>query len=66
MRALNRIFIRILNVAINRLGDERLREEIEQHIAFQTAENMRAGMTTTEARRQAWVKLGGVEALRRF
>ena len=37
---------------------ERLREEMEEHIALQTAENLRAGMSPAEARRQAVLKFG--------
>lgn len=44
--------------------DERLREEIEEHLDFQTAENIRAGMAPAEARRQALLKLGAVEAIK--
>jgi predicted permease len=64
MRALNRLFTRLLNFTARRRGDERLREEIESHIATQTEENIRAGMTPEEARRQACVKFGAVEAVR--
>ncbi len=52
MRALNRFFTRLLNFTTRRRGDERLREEIKSHIATQTEENIRAGMTP-EARRHA-------------
>ena len=41
-----------------------LREEMEGHVAMQAEENVRAGMTPTEARRQAVLKLGAVEAIR--
>jgi predicted permease len=44
--------------------DERLREEIQEHIALQTAENLRAGLSPVEARRQAMLKFGGVEAIK--
>jgi predicted permease len=44
-----------------RRGDERLREEIESHIAAQTEENIRAGMTPEEARRHARLKFGAEE-----
>ena len=64
MRALNRFFTRLLNFTTRRRGDERLREEIESHIATQTEENIRAGMTPEEARRQARLKFGAVEAVR--
>ena len=60
MRSLNRLFTRLLNFTIRRRGDERLREEIESHIASHTEENIRAGMTPEEAR----LKFGAVEAIR--
>jgi hypothetical protein len=41
-----------------------LREEIEEHIALETAENLRAGLSPIEARRQAMLKFGGVEAMK--
>jgi predicted permease len=44
--------------------EERLRAEIEEHLALQTAENLRAGLSPVEARRQAVLKFGPVEAIR--
>jgi predicted permease len=64
MRVLNRLFTRLLNFTIRRSGDELLREEIEPHIATQTEENIRAGMTPEEGRRHARLKFGAVEAIR--
>src|ERR1019366_9103513 len=64
MRAVNRSFTRLLNFTTRRRGDERLREEIESHIATQTEENIRAGMTPEEGRRQARLKFGAVDAVR--
>jgi predicted permease len=64
MRALKRILRRMWNFAANRRGEERLREEMEQHIAIQTEENIRAGMTPLEARRQAWLKFGPSQSIR--
>ena len=64
MRILNRLFARVWNFGFGRRGDDRLREEMEGHIAMQAVENVRAGMTPTEARRQAVLKLGAVEAIR--
>ena len=61
MRTLKRFFSRTRNLMLRRRGDERLREEMEQHIAMQTDENIRAGMSFAEARRQARLKFGGVE-----
>lgn len=64
MRPVKRLFSRVLNFPTRRRGDERLREEIESHLAAQTEENISAGMTLEEARRQARLKFGSVEAVR--
>jgi len=64
MKAVRRFFTRLLNTAVGRAREARLREEIEGHIALQTEENLRAGMTPVEARRQAMLKFGGVEAIK--
>ena len=64
MRALKRLFARLLNFSVNRRGDERLREEMESHIGFQTDENIRAGMSPEEAHCQARLKFGAVETIR--
>jgi predicted permease len=41
-----------------------LQAEIEEHLALQTADNALAGLSPTEARRQALLKFGAVEAMR--
>jgi hypothetical protein len=41
-----------------------LNQEVEEHLALQTAENLRAGMQPCEARRQAILKFGAVEAIK--
>lgn len=64
MRTLHRLFARLANFATSRRGDDRLREELEQHLALLTEDNLRAGMPPSEARRQALLKLGAVEAVR--
>jgi predicted permease len=64
VRALNRFFARLLNFATGRRGEDRLREEMESHLAAQTEENIRAGMTPEDARRQAHLKLGAMEPVR--
>ena len=53
MRALRRFLVRLTASATRRRDEERLREEVEEHLALQTAENMRAGLSPVEARRQA-------------
>ena len=64
MKILRRFLIRLSNLATKRSADQRLQEEIAEHLAFQTEENLRAGMSPREARRQAAIKLGGTEAIR--
>ena len=64
MRFLRRWWTRIGNFSTGQQDDQRLREEMEQHIALQTAENLRAGMSAVEARRQAMLKFGGVGTVR--
>ncbi len=64
MKSLRRFFSQLSSLATRRAQDERLREEIEGHIVLQTAENIRAGLSHVEARRQALLKFGGVEAIK--
>src|ERR1035438_9536727 len=58
MRVLARFFARLRNFAVSRRNDERLQEEIEQHIVLQTEDNIRAGMRPDEARRRACLDFG--------
>jgi predicted permease len=64
MRFLRRFFIRLSNFTAGRRADQRLQEEIAEHLALQTEENLRAGMSPAEARRQAALKLGAAQAIR--
>ena len=66
MRFVRRFLIRLLNFATRQSADQRLQEEIAEHMAFQTEENLRAGMSPIEARRQAAIKLGSAEAIREY
>ena len=53
MRALRRFVTRLVGSITRRRNEKRLRDEIEEHLAQQTAENIQAGMAPEEARRQA-------------
>jgi macrolide transport system ATP-binding/permease protein len=64
MKALRRIWKRVLNFVTSQTGDQRLREEMEEHVAMQTEENLRAGMSASEARRKAVLQWGAREAIR--
>jgi predicted permease len=64
MRPLRRFFKRLISWAHTRRDERRLQAEIEEHLALQTADNLRAGLSPTEARRLAMLEFGGVEAIR--
>jgi putative ABC transport system permease protein len=42
--------------------DRELQEELESHVQMHVDDNLRAGMTLEEARRQAIIKFGGIES----
>ncbi len=42
--------------------DREFQDELESHIQMHTEDNLRSGMTPGEARRQAMIKLGGIES----
>src|SRR6266481_2363119 len=63
MKSLRRFLTRLFNLRARHAQEERLREEIEEHIALQAEENLRAGLSPIEARRQAMLKFGGMEAM---
>ena len=64
MKFLRRSLIRLSNLTSGRSADQRLQAEIAEHLAFQTEENVRAGMSPAEARRQAALKLGSAQTIR--
>jgi putative ABC transport system permease protein len=64
MKFLRRFFIRLTNFATRRSADQRLRDEMAEHLAFQIDENVRSGMSPAEARRQAAIKFGAAEVIR--
>lgn len=63
MRPLRRLFHQLTSWTTRRKDEQRLRAEIEEHLAMQTADNVRAGLSPDEARRQAVLKFGGVAAI---
>ena len=63
MKALRRFFRRLGSWTRTRQDEERLRAEIEEHLAMQIGENLRSGLSPVEARRQALLKFGAVEAV---
>jgi hypothetical protein len=63
MRFLRRFFIRLSNFTAGRRADQRLHEGMAEHLALQTEENRRAGMSAAEARRQDALKLGAAQGI---
>jgi len=64
MKAVRRLFRRLTSWVMSARNEERLRVEFEEHIAMQTAENLRAGLPPVDARREALLKFGSVEAIK--
>src|SRR2546426_12103135 len=64
MRTLRRFLKRLSFWATTQQDEERLRAEIEEHLVLQTADNVRTGLSPVEARRQAVLKFGAVEAMK--
>jgi predicted permease len=62
MRIIRRFLKRLNSWATTNKDEERLRAEIEEHLTVQTGENIRVGLPPDEARRQAVLKFGAVEA----
>ncbi len=64
MRTIKRFWKRLNSWTYAQQDEARLQAEIEEHLALQTAENIRAGLAPAEARRQAVLKFGAVEAMK--
>lgn len=64
MKRARQFLTRLANLVTGRRQEDRLRTEIEEHIALQTEENIRAGMSPAQARRQALLKFGAVEPIK--
>jgi hypothetical protein len=54
-------FWRFRNLFRKERGDREFAAEVESHLEMHIEDNLRRGMTAQEARRQALIKLGGVE-----
>src|SRR6266849_974019 len=60
MRAVRAWMSRLAAMFQREPRDTELREELESHLQMHISDNVRAGMITEEARRQALIKLGGI------
>jgi putative ABC transport system permease protein len=61
MRRLRAWFLRLAGLLNKQRREHELADELESHLQLHIEDNLRAGMTPVEARRQALMKLGGVE-----
>lgn len=64
MKTLRRFVKRLTSWTSTKRDEERLRAEIEEHLAFQIEDNLRAGLSAEEARRQAVLKFGAIESMK--
>jgi predicted permease len=64
MRSLRAVLLRVVGLFRKARRDGELADEIASHVQMQIDDNLRAGMTPDEARRQALVRFGGVEAVK--
>jgi predicted permease len=64
MRTLRAYGLRLLGLFRARRSEDDFAAEIESHVALHMDEGIRAGLTPEEARRQALIRLGGVEQTR--
>jgi predicted permease len=61
MRRLRAWLIRFTGLFNKQCHERELAEELESHLQMHIEDNLRLGMTPVEARRQALIKLGGLE-----
>ena len=64
MSRVRQFVCRVTAFATRQFRDQRLNEEIEDHLARQTAENLGAGLSPKEARRQAVLKFGALGTIK--
>ena len=60
LRPLRGWLVRLFSVFHRKQREQEFAEELASHLAFHMEDNLRAGMSPEEARRQALIKLGGV------
>jgi macrolide transport system ATP-binding/permease protein len=61
MKTLRACMFRLAGLFNRNRREREMTEEIESHLAMHIADNLRAGMTPDQARREALLRLGGVE-----
>jgi macrolide transport system ATP-binding/permease protein len=61
MRRVRAWSLRLAGLWNKQRRERELADELESHLQLHIEDNLRAGMTPVEARRQALIKLGGIE-----
>jgi putative ABC transport system permease protein len=64
MRGLRAWFLRLIGLFNRERRDRELAQEIESHLQMHIEDNLRNGMAPAEARREALIKLGGIEQIK--
>jgi putative ABC transport system permease protein len=64
MRRIRAALIRLANLFRRRRRERELADELLSHLQMHIEDNLRSGMTPAEARRQALIKLGGIEQVK--
>src|ERR1043166_6048974 len=64
MRKLRELILRFGGLFSQQRKDRELDEEIQSHLRMHMEDNLRFGMTPEEARREAMIKLGGIESMK--
>jgi macrolide transport system ATP-binding/permease protein len=61
LRRIRAVFIRLAGFFFRNLHERELSDELESHLQLHIADNIRAGMSQEAAKRDAILKLGGIE-----
>src|SRR5262245_38717749 len=64
MRSIRAFLIRLGGCLRRSRREQELNDEIDSNLQLHVDDNLRAGMSTDEARRQAVLKLGGIEGVK--
>lgn len=64
MKTMRASMVRLAGLFGKKRREREMTEEIESHLAMHIADNVRAGMTPEQARREALLRLGGVESVK--
>src|SRR5882762_319475 len=64
MRKVRALVLKMAGFFLGPRGDEEFSTELATHLQMHTDDNVRAGMSPQEARRQALIKLGGIAQTR--